>query len=62
VRAAFGHLYNALNEVGSNWEPANKYDSKVWADLEILQEKVDEIAKSDEEVMNLLLQEEAGEE
>jgi hypothetical protein len=29
VRAAFGHLYNALNEVGSNWEPANKYDSKV---------------------------------
>jgi len=48
VRAAFGHLYNALNEVGLNWDPANKDDSKVWADLELLREKVDELAKSDE--------------
>jgi hypothetical protein len=62
VRAAFGHLYNALNEVGLNWDPTNKDDSKVWADLELLREKVDELAKSDENVMNLLLQEEAGEE
>jgi hypothetical protein len=61
VRVAFGHLYNALNEAGSNWDPANKDDSKVWADL-LLQGKADELAKLDEEVMNLLLQEEAGEE
>jgi hypothetical protein len=62
VRAAFGRLYNALNEAGSNWDPTNKDDSKVWADLELLREKADELAKLDEEIMNLLLQEEAGEE
>ena len=62
VRAAFGRLYNALNEASSNWDPANKDDSKAWADLELLWEKADELAKLDEEVMNLLLQEEAGEE
>jgi len=33
VREAFGRLYNALNEAGSNWDPANKDDSKVWVDL-----------------------------
>jgi len=50
VRAAFGRLYNSLNEAGSNWDPANKDDSKVWADLELLREKADELAKLDEEV------------
>jgi len=29
VRAAFGRLYNTLNEAGSNWNPANQDDSKV---------------------------------
>jgi len=62
VRAAFGHLYNALSKIGSNWDLANKDDSKVWADLELLREKADALVKMDEEVMNLLLQEEAGEE
>jgi hypothetical protein len=62
VRVAFGRLCNTLNEAGSNWEPDNKDDSKVWSDLELLREKGDELAKLDEEVMNLLLQEEAGEE
>ena len=62
VRTAFGRLYNALNEAVSNWDPDNRDDSKVWADLELLREKADELAKMDEEVMNLLLQEEAGEE
>ena len=62
VRAAFGRLYNTLNEAGSNWDPANQDDSKVWADLELLREKADELTKLDEEVMNLLSQEEAGEE
>jgi hypothetical protein len=62
VRAAFGRLYNALNEAGSNWDPDNKDDSKVWADLELLREREDELAKLDEEIMNLLLHEEAGEE
>jgi hypothetical protein len=33
VRAAFGRLYNMLNEAGSNWDPANQDDSKIWADL-----------------------------
>jgi hypothetical protein len=28
VRVAFGHLYNALNEAGSNWDPANQDDPK----------------------------------
>jgi hypothetical protein len=60
VRAAFGRLYNSLNKVGSNWNPDSKDDSKVWADLELLRGKADESAKLDEEVMNLLLQEEAG--
>jgi len=62
VRAAFRRLYNAWNEAGLNWDLANKDDSKVWADLELLQEKADELAKLGEEVMNLLLQEEVGEE
>jgi hypothetical protein len=62
VRAAFGRLYNTLNEAGSNWDPANQDNSKVWADLELSREKADELAKLDEEVMNLLLPEEAGEE
>jgi hypothetical protein len=62
VWAAFGRLYNTLNEAGSNWDPANQDDFKIWADLDLLQEKADELAKLDEEVMNLLLQEEAGEE
>jgi hypothetical protein len=35
VPAAFGRHYNALNEAGLNWDPANKDDSKVWADLEL---------------------------
>jgi hypothetical protein len=61
VRVAFGRLYNTLNEAGLNSDPANQDDSKVWADLELLREKADELAKSDKEVMNLLLQEEAGE-
>jgi hypothetical protein len=55
VRAAFGRVYNILNEGASNWDPDNKDDSKVWADLELLREKADELAKLDEEVMNLLL-------
>jgi hypothetical protein len=62
VRAAFGRLYNTLNEAGLNWDPANQENSKVWADLELLRKKADELAKLDEEVMNLRLQEEAGEE
>jgi hypothetical protein len=62
ARAAFGRLYNTSNEGGLNWDPANQDDSKVWADLELLREKVDECATLGEEVMNLLLQEEAGEE
>jgi hypothetical protein len=62
VQAAFGHLYNTLNEAGANWDPANQDDSKVWADVELLREKADELTKLDEEVMNLLLQEEVGEE
>jgi head-tail adaptor len=62
VLAVFERLYNTLNKAGSNWDPANQDDSKVWADLELLQEKVDKLAKLDEEVMNLLLQEEVGEE
>ena len=62
MRAAFGRLYNTLNDAGSNWDPANQDDSKVWEDLELLREKADELVKLDEEVMNLLLQEEAGEE
>jgi len=62
VRAAFGLLYNTLNEAVSNWDPDNRDDSKVWADLQLLREKADELAKMDEEVMNLLLQEEALEE
>jgi len=39
VRAAFGHLYNTLNEAGSNCDPANQDDSKVWADMELLRGK-----------------------
>jgi DNA polymerase I-like protein with 3'-5' exonuclease and polymerase domains len=62
MRPAFERTYNALNEAGSNWNPANKDDSKVWAYLGLLREKADELAKLDEEVMNLVLQEEAGEE
>jgi len=62
VRAAFGRLYNTLNAAGSNWDPANQDDSKIWADLELLREKADELAKLDEEVTNLLLQEGAREE
>ena len=61
VQAAFGHLYNTLNEAVSNWDLDNRADSKIWADLELLWEKADELAKMDEEVMNLLLQEEAVE-
>ena len=57
VRAAFGRLYNTLNEAVSNWDTNNRDDSKIWADLELLREKADELAKMDEEVMNLLLQE-----
>jgi hypothetical protein len=53
---------DTLNEDGSNWDLDSKDDSKVWADLELLQEKADELVKLDEEVMNLLLQVEAGEE
>jgi DNA polymerase I-like protein with 3'-5' exonuclease and polymerase domains len=62
VLAAFGRLYNTLNEAVSNWDPGNRDDSKIWANLELLREKADELAKMDEEVMNLLLQEEALEE
>lgn len=62
VRATFGRLYNILNEAGSNWDPDNKDDSKVWADLELLWEKADQLAKLEEEVMDLLLQEEVREE
>jgi hypothetical protein len=62
VRVAFGRLYNTLNEAGANWDPANQDDSKVWADLELLREKADELTKLEEQVMNLLLQEKAGEE
>jgi hypothetical protein len=62
VRAAFGRLYNTMNEAGSNWDPANEDNSKVWADLELSRKKADELAKLDEKVLNLLLQEEAGEE
>ena len=62
VQAAFGRLYNTLNKVVSKWDLENRDDSKIWADLELLREKADKLAKMDEEVMNLLLQEEALEE
>ena len=62
VRAALGRLYNTLNEAVTNWDPDIRDDSKIWVDLELLREKADELAKMDEEVMNLLLQEEALEE
>jgi hypothetical protein len=40
-----GCLYNTLNEAGVNWDLANQDDSEVWADLELLQEKVDGLTK-----------------
>ena len=48
VRAAFECLYNTLNEGVLNWNPDNRDDSKIWADLELLREKEDELAKMDE--------------
>ena len=62
VQAAFGRLYNTLNEAVSNWDTNNRDDSNIWADLELLWEKAGELVKLDEEVMNLLLQEDAVEE
>ena len=62
VRTAFGRLYNTLNEAVSNWDPNNRDDSNIWADLELLWEKAGELVKLDEEVMNLLLQGDAVEE
>jgi hypothetical protein len=47
VWAPFGRLYNTLNETVSNWDPNNRDDFKICADLEILQGKGDELAKTD---------------
>ena len=55
VRVAFECLYNVFNEAVSNWDPDNRDDSKIWADVELLRDKADELAEMDEEVMNLLL-------
>jgi len=51
-----------LNDAVSNWDPDNRDDSKIWAVLELLRENADVLAKMDEDVMNLLLQEKALEE
>ena len=62
VWLAFGCLYITFNEAVSNWNPDNRDDSKIWAFVELLREKADELAEMDEEVMNLLLQEKSVEE
>jgi len=61
VRAAFGRIYYILNKAISKWDPTTGMTPK-YGRSGVITEKSVKLAKVDEEVMNLLLQEEAVEE